>query len=85
MGMFNVQGASLRRCLDGRRKKKKSLTFCGTGTCHHQHYTLLKTKVLGETMLLDCACHPCAKEGHNTTADDGQAGKTVSTLRDPHS
>ena len=73
-----VQSAKLRQCLDGRRKrKKKSLTFCGTGPCHHQYYTPLKNKFLGETMLLSCACHPCAKEGHNTTADDGQTGKSV--------
>ena len=51
--MAKVQGASLRRSLDGRRKAKKSLTFCGTGTCHHQYHTPLKKKVLGETMLLD--------------------------------
>ena len=61
--MVKVQGASLRRCLDGRRYTKKSLTFCGTGTCQHQYYTALETKVLGETMLLDLCVSSLREKG----------------------
>ena len=84
--MAKVQGASLRRSLDGRRKTRKVSRSVARERAIISTTLLSRKRSWVRLCFSICACHPCAKESHNTTADDDQAGKPFPPLeRDPHS
>ena len=60
--MAKVQGASLRRSLDGRRKTRKVSRSVARERAIISTTLLSRKRSWGRLCFSICACHPCAKE-----------------------